>query len=491
MSINAQYESYRYTGEISRLQSQAVVECRLPGSEVGAVLAVQAQATPTQCVCADGVVKLNGRLLLSVIYEDGNRKICRAERGAEFFMKAENGAVTPACFAKAVFKTENITHRREGSGLYLSVVVGADIDLYGSRSMEYLVGGEGLFTQKREIAVCRTVCVSGESEGTDEFETADVGDILLHTENAVVTRVVAGAGRLDIEGELNLNVCVLKSDESVRTYERLIPFTAQLPCEEAFGTVGASARVLVRSATLTAELNEEKNRAKIALDYALAFDCYLYAKETLSVVCDAFSPCSEITLKKVKEGGRYLTNQVKRTERVGGTAVLAGEIPPEYALEAVVLPRAEAVVKNGEAEGVVTAEVVLKSAEGGYKQSTLSLPFLFPVDAPEGETEVDCLVCGLSVRRRKEGETEAEATLKLCLRVYERTEWEYLSGLEEGAEIEKNDSAVSVYLPRAGEELWQVAKRLGCNPEDLKKGNPGLEFPVKEGERLIVYRQIK
>ena len=45
--------------------------------------------------------------------------------------------------------------------------------------------------------------------------------------------------------------------------------------------------------------------------------------------------------------------------------------------------------------------------------------------------------------------------------------------------------------PRAGEELWQVAKRIRCAPEELKKSNPDLTFPLRGGERLYVYRRIK
>ena len=133
MSIKPQYETYRYTGEICRLQSQSIVECRLPGSEIGSILAVQATATPTETHCVDGEVRYGGKLLVCVVYEDSNRKICRMERGAEFFHKTEHGEVTPACFGKTALSAVNVSHRREGSGLYVSVVVGADIYVYGGK----------------------------------------------------------------------------------------------------------------------------------------------------------------------------------------------------------------------------------------------------------------------------------------------------------------------------------------------------------------------
>ena len=155
--IKPQYETYRYTGEITRLQSQSIVECRLPGSEIGSILAVQAKAVPTECGCADGEVRYGGKLLLCIVYEDIERRICRTERGAEFFHKADGSAVTPACFAKTAFTIDNISHRREGSGLYLSVIVGADSRVYGGKQMEYLIGGEGLVVQKTPINLRKTL----------------------------------------------------------------------------------------------------------------------------------------------------------------------------------------------------------------------------------------------------------------------------------------------------------------------------------------------
>jgi hypothetical protein len=496
MSIQPNYETYRYTGEIARLQSQSIVECRLPASEIGSILAVQAKAIPVECTCHDGEVRYNGRLLLCLVYEDADRKICRMERGAEFYHKAENACVTPACFAKAALEVENVSHRREGSGLYISVVVGADIHAYGSKQAEYLIGGESVCVQTQEIALKKSVCISGETEAEDEFETDEVGDILLHSERAIATSVSAQGGEIFIDGELALNVCVL-AQESVRSYERFVPFKMQIPCEEAFDVLACGARVTVKNAQLSAVVDEEKNRSKIVFSYCVAADCFLTGKQTLAVATDAFSPCADLHLKRVNDGGRYLTNQIKCTERVSGTAVLSPVLDGEYALQAAVKPVAQISYKRTEngvdAEGVLSADILLKSADGGHRTCNMQLPFAFPLAGVRGgvETEIDALVCGLNVRRKKDGVTEAEATVKLCVRVYENAAWEYIGECGVGEEWQETDAAVSIFVPRAGEDLWQVAKRLKREPEELLKSNPTLEFPVKDGERIFVYRQIK
>ena len=492
--IKPQFETYRYVGEICRQKSQSIVECRLPGSEISTILAVHAKAAPTECACMDGEVQYGGKLVLGIVYEDGDKKICRAERGAEFFHKAENPLITPACFCRAELSSENVSWRREGSGLYISVIVDAQLNVYGNKQMEYLSGGEGLIAKKEVVSVCRTVSAFGETEGEDSFETEYVGDILLHSETATVSHIAANGGQIDVEGELLLNICVLKGEDSVCSYERLIPYRMQIPSEEAFGSVSAGARVFVKSAQITMQVDEEKGVGKAVLSYCLAAECTLSVKEDVERAVDAFSPRREVRLERKKDRGRYLTKQEKGVERIGGVALLSPNVEGEFSLSAAVLPRAEIACRKGErgweAEGAILSEIIIKNADGHCRSATLSLPFLFPIDGEGDEVEAECLVCGLNVRRKKTGETEAEATLKYTFRAYQNREWEYVSELEEGEECAYSDSAFSVFMTNAGEELWEVSKRLGCSPEELKKSNPHLEFPLKERERIFVYRQI-
>ena len=75
MSMKPQFDTYRYVGEVCRLHGQSIVECRLPGSEISSILAVQAKAVPAECACADGEVQYGGRVLLSVVYAGFRRGV--------------------------------------------------------------------------------------------------------------------------------------------------------------------------------------------------------------------------------------------------------------------------------------------------------------------------------------------------------------------------------------------------------------------------------
>lgn len=499
MSIKPQYETYRYTSELCRTNGQSIVECRLPGSEINAVLAINATATPTECVCGDGEVNLKGKLLLSVVYEDANKSVCRVERGAEFFVKNEKKEITPACSGKASFVVKNVTTRREGSGLYLSALVEAETRIFGSVTAEYLTGGENIAAKLEEKTLVRTVCLSGETEIEDEFETEYFADVLLHGERAFVTSAKVFGGEIEVTGEVALNLCALKEDGELCPYEKLVPFKMQIPCDEQ-GALNCSSRVVVSSAKLSVTTDEEKGQSKILAELILSADCTLYIFEKINCATDAFSTVNETKLIKEKRQGRYLNNERRLVERISGGAALSPEAGNGFALLSPVLPRGEVVYKKrcdekgvscgADVEGVVEAEVILRGEDGLHKASTLSLPFAFPVTGIDGEdVEAECLVCGLSVRKRPSGEVDAEATVKIVLRSYEQRETEYVCEVVEGEEYEKNECAFSVFVPREGDGLWEVAAKLKRAPEEVAKNNPNLEFPVKKDARIVVYRQ--
>ena len=95
----------------------------------------------------------------------------------------------------------------------------------------------------------------------------------------------------------------------------------------------------------------------------------------------------------------------------------------------------------------------------------------------------------MSARQRQEGEIEAEATLKITLRKERKVLSRLVCSAEEGEAVEEPDSAISVYIPRAGDGLWELAKSLKKTPEEVLANNPDVEFPIREGQRVIIYRK--
>ena len=93
------------------------------------------------------------------------------------------------------------------------------------------------------------------------------------------------------------------------------------------------------------------------------------------------------------------------------------------------------------------------------------------------------------MRQKEEGTIDAEVTLKFALCERVRLGARLVASAEAGEAVTESDSAISVYIPRAGDGLWELAKRLNKSPEEVTASNPDLEFPIREGQRVIIYRK--
>ncbi len=484
--------TFGYTGEIGRVKTQSMVECRFPG-DIVTLLAVNALIEPLSAEALNGEISYKGRALLTVVYEDAERNVCRTERGMEFMHSAADESCAPACTPVVRLSAENISSRREGSGLYIAVVVGADISLLAAKSYDYVAGGENLVVKSAEKEAIVPFFSSGFVEADDEFDTEYVGDILMHSERAKVTSAESEEGAISVSGEINLSVCALKGENELISYERLVPFQAEIPCEGAAAGMKCRADVYMKRAEINADTDEEKGKCRVRADFTLGVNGTAYERRAFTVAEDAYSLTNRTQLRRERFEEEYLADTVKFTERVSGTAFLEGKIDYSDALCCVLLPNAEAEIVTGEsesAEGAVTAQLILKASDGAHRSGRISLPFSVPLKLnASGRKEADVMACGLSVRQRKEGEIEAEAALRFNVKIYRSLQTEYLADIEEKEAIEKKKSAFSVYMPEGGSSLWDVAKRLNQTPEEVASSNPDLKFPLKEGERIVVYRK--
>ncbi len=485
--MKIQTQTFRSFGKKKEISAQTAVECRF-GGEVETVLTSHAHAVLTGADAGNGEVRYYGKAHFSIVYEDAEKHICRAEKGVEFAATAKDGSIYPALTARATVAVENVSVRREGASVYVAALLGADISLYGEESFDYLAGGDLVMKRETVKAVTAHLC-GGASEVEDEFETDILGDILQHCETAAVTDVVCETGLVRAEGEINLGVLALKQDGGLVSFERLVPFRVEIPCDQASAGGNAEVKVSVADASIHSE--EEDGKCNIYARFTLSADGCVYEEAALDGAVDAFSTECEAVLGYFDGTFTGVGEYRRVTERVGGKAILAGSINFSDTLEAVTLQRSEAEIVKTEsgtkAEGVANAVLLVKSGEGEYRAVEISLPFSVAVEAADAEAEV--MVCGMSARQKQEGEIDAEATVKVLLKEKKTYTVHLVAGAEEGEKIAESNSAISVYIPKAGDGLWELAKRLKKSPEDVEKSNPGVEFPVKEGQRVIIYRK--
>ncbi len=87
--MNTETEVFRGYGKICSLTAQTAVECKF-GQEVESVIASHASVSLTGAEAGNGEVRYYGKAHFSLVYEDSEKHICRAEKGVEFTARAED-----------------------------------------------------------------------------------------------------------------------------------------------------------------------------------------------------------------------------------------------------------------------------------------------------------------------------------------------------------------------------------------------------------------
>ena len=51
-----------------------------------------------------------------------------------------------------------------------------------------------------------------------------------------------------------------------------------------------------------------------------------------------------------------------------------------------------------------------------------------------------------------------------------------------------DDCSLCIYIVKPNQTLWDIAKELGVSQELILEQNSDVEFPLRAGEKLVVYR---
>ena len=492
MPLKPAYQTENYVKKIKEITSRSVVECRFSlGAGVSEVLAVSPQLSPAGCEVTSGRVNYGGRLVCTAVFADMNGGIGRAQKGAEFTHFADDECLAPAQTAVAELSCEKCTVRRDGSSYLVTAVISARISVYGNAERTYLSEADGAVCRFEQVKMLSAITFSGESEVEDEFDAAGVEDILMHSARPVVTDCRCGAGEIRIAGEIYLSLLAVRGEELV-ALDRVIPYTAEILCDDAVLPRRAVCRAQLRDCALSAKVIEDRGRCLVDFSATLCFDGDFCEEHEVSAATDAFMTDGEALLKISREHTPVCTDIKVYSERVGGPCSVKSPVDYGCVFRAVISPQAECTYSadTGMLEGAVSA-VLIYSREGETHSAEVALPFSVKLNG-EGLAVSGIAVSGMSVRQRAEGECEAEATLRITAAALSLERCAYISELTEAEGGCERPSAVTVLFPSAGETLWSAAKRLKMEPEQVAKAcGAEVQFPLKGDERIVIYRPQK
>lgn len=484
--LNATFQSGAYTRKVADIKAQTIVEIKFSGQDAGEIVAAYPQVSLNSAEVASGRITYSARLICTVVCSDGEGKLFRVQKGAEFSHYADDERLAPAQHGDCHLACERVQIKREGSNFSVAVVIGASMAIFENTAKNYLSDVDGAIVRREEGKLYNAITFNGESEIDDDFDCV-ASDVLAPCAKAVVTDCNVKTGLVEVSGEIYLNMLAVRDGQPVGL-DRIAPFKCEISCEQAIISRRAIAKAEIKDMSVNCKVDDDSGKCSVDFAATLAISGAFYEEEQITFVADAFSTECELDIVKSCESGEIYNDLKVFSERVSGLCATKAKLDYTCAFLATALPAVDFTRADGGVEGSVSATLLYRQGKE-LKSTEINLPFSVRLAGLNvGGGRVDIAVSGVTVRQRAEGECEAEAVLKIVAEDGESQNLELVSEITEGKAREGSGSAISVYIPSAGDGLWETAKKLCCAPEEIKKTNPELCYPLNGNERIVVFR---
>lgn len=486
--------------EISKeaiIENSNVIECKLPLSveQAEKIISANAEVTILSSESNGGFLNYDGKAVFTVLYDDDG-VVKKCERGVEFSYKTEvkdleNGAIV--CL-NAKTSNEKVSSQNgivsvsavcNVTGKYAkkSVVIAAEVN------DDYLVKKSEKSNYNEVCRLVKTTTIE------DEFEVSySIKDVLCHDEKAVITSCEAGVGVINLSGEIEVTAAVTALDsDDVYKIRKIIPFGVELECQDAYPECVATYKASICQTMIKAYVDEGKNKSNFSIECQLSVACKVFENVSYEVICDAYSLENELTVRTEDVEFCNLLGYFKCERKINGE--IDGEISKNDRLICVTgvkIENEEYEVNNGEltATGALSITAAYKGVDG-IKRANLICPFSLTCQINGNKvSDVNVAAREIDVRLTPSGFSYAYSVTVYYCEIASSIE-KVTTSIERGAQLQKNDSAISVLVAKKGETLWDVCKALGASEEEILKYNENVEFPLTGEERVIIFREDK
>ena len=489
MALSPEFDKIQSTKQLSFLVANGV-ECKLPLGEEEAkeIISIDVSTYLTSVESYNREVKYTGRAIFTVIYKQEG-EIKKHETGVEYGYKASVESALEGMNVFGDVKAENVKLNVSNGIVTATCIIVFNGDLVSPYQIEYLVKEPELMLKNTELNYCTEVVrVKKETKIEDEYDMPIlIKNVLSHQEKAYVTNCQSGIGVIIVDGELEVSSVILPVDTNKPiSASKIIPFRVEIDCQDALPEMPCSSYVSVKATNIKVYVDENKCKSAVSVETTIEAFGLLFQNNSISLVDDVYSKNFEI--KTYKEN-KVLYNTIGfRCIEEKLNSEIFFENTKNSRLICVLNDKIEDVsYKNNNGSIEVSGVLLLTCLFEDEKlySVTSSVPFTFNVLTSGNKFNL-IKVQAVNV---KASLTNVEYTIRLSFLEVNEVEVPIICKVEEGAKKKVNDSAISVYIPKNGDTMWDVCKALGVNEDVVLKTNKDLEFPLSGDERIVIYRE--
>lgn len=495
MSISPELKNFEIINGFSVTNKNAVeLRLNLTEEEAGLVVWPTAKAVINHCELVSNEIRYGGKVIFNAVINNGGLK--KIESGVEFSYKVDATGVLPTDTVSGSATIENVKVSVVNGIPTATCLLVFVAHVEKPVQVEYVNSIDGAFCKKCQGENAKIVAKESKNFTLEDQFDLDfiVNEVLFQSQTVKVLEVISSIGCCIVKGELLLDVLYLASEENTPILDKkVIPFRFEQDVTKVMPDLITLANLTVTDFNLKVVVDKSSGKSSVMAFGEVKMETTVYENEPLTFMSDAYTLQREL---KVGLTGKNLVKMLP--QRVVEGKIYQSGISKTQKNSRLIAPlfakieQSDLTLSNGEVtiSGVIEA-VMLMSGDSGYFTETALLPFtIIEKGFSNCARLINSIICSYAVA--ESGDT-LSVDINALFYIIEKQEEKavFVTSVEEGEEKPVNTSAISVYIPKNQDTLWELSKSLGVSEEDIMALNPDLSFPLSGDERIIIYREIK
>lgn len=461
-------------------------------NEVKHILNVSAKAVTGSVDQSNNVVTVTGKITANVIYLTQENKLASAEATLDFIEKQQ---VQVALQDRvAVDEIEIKVDTFSGTEILCSVTHNTQI--YGIYSYEIadFVGENTAFVlNKKSFSAKKFILSCSDNFVVAEEQESNLKNMQVLSANAKVLtyETSASVDKVVISGKLLVET-IYDDGEETGLLTKEFEFKQEIEAVGSVPNMFAETLLKINNITVTPEEKDDKTNIVYVIDaYAKS---YVYEDFEYQVASDMFALDSEIeNTYDFLEFKNYSSSNVSAEVFISSTDVsnienfddIVGVFEPKAEIKEISALENKSVV-----EFEITAFALYKSGEMIKRlevKSPAKFEFEKTADEIPNQSRIVAEISSFKVKAGKELEVAFKVTAEITnCKIISET---FVKSYEIKEPKTANDGGIKVYVTRAGETLFDVAKVLSVRPEIIEEQNQ-IDGVFEQGEKIYVYSPI-
>lgn len=482
----------------NQIEKECVTELE---ESIDKVLSVSCSVAPLVVDVVDGEISYSATISTCVIFATSQMSIGTANSTCEFTGKIQNGDIASSDKAILSLSVKDHSVSVENDKVIVGVTIEESAEVFAERDVVTVESSDDdVCTKNSETSIKRLVCTTKKECSTeDEFVArGNVKKIIFLEPIVSVKGIESQNGFVAVSGETLTKIMYLTTEDKFETNYVSCPFKEEIEMENCDANSIVECQAIPVFKDCVSEVLESDKGTKISVKTAFVLNAFACGEEEVSLLEDLFSTTSEIQMTSESFEMSKLCRSEMIDSKIDGSLSLGEEKPRVDKIlfcsggEILVT---NSYVSNGDlfVEGIAKTTVVyLNDDEGTLNSVEIEIPFAIndkTTASEEASVCVDGVIYDCDVVAKKGRELFFDGKVKINARLCEKEISATIVGAQRGEVFAERDYTMQYIYGKAGESLWEIAKRNKVSESQLVAQNADAIFPLIQDTGFVLFYQ--